>query len=106
ILINWDILPKPLQRDFLDFTFDKLIKRGVNIDNVRLGFEVLHGVTPKPKFEDEDYSAYFDDILARAESESDAQMKSELVEGLVKLKPIRVNRRNEIFWRKVEALKP
>lgn len=106
IPVNWDILPKPLQRDFLDFTFDKLIKRGVSIDNVRLGFEVLYGVTPKPKFEDEDYSAYFDDILARAESESDAQTKSELAEGLLRLKPTQVNRRNKDFWEKVEELKP
>jgi len=105
VLMNWRILPKPLQGDFMDFTFDKLINRGINIDNIRLGFEVLHGITPKPKFEDKEYSAYYEDTLARTESEGDAQTKSEFAEGLLRLKPTQVNKRNKDFWKKVDELK-
>lgn len=106
VLIYWGLLPQPLQGDFLDFIFDKLIKRGDNIENIGLGFEILRKTEPKPKYEEKEHSTYFDDILARAEAESNAEIKSELVEGLFSLKPDKVNRQNEDFWRKVEGLKP
>ncbi len=106
VLIYWVLLPQPLQRDFLDFIFDKLIKRGVNIENINLGFEILRGIEPNLEYEDAQYSAYFDDVYDRAESEGNPQIKSALVEGLLSLKPDKKTKLNRAFWRKVEGLKP
>ncbi|MHC3130026.1 MAG: hypothetical protein IBV52_08145, partial [Candidatus Bathyarchaeota archaeon] len=102
VIRNWNILESqlPVQKDYIDFVFDKLIKRGVNIDNIRLGFEMLFEIRPKY----EDYSAYFDDVLIRLESESNGQIKAELKSGLLKLKPPRLNEKNRDFWEKLEKL--
>lgn len=102
VILNRDILKSlpSVQRDYIDFVFDKLIKRGVNIDNIKLGVEILSNI--KPKYED--YSPLFDDALARAESEGDNQIKSELENGLLKLKPPGLNKKNRKFWEKLEKL--
>ncbi len=100
LLLNWNILPKTPQRDFVDFIFDKLIKRGVNINNIKLGFEALSVI--KPKYED--YSTYFDDVSNRVEVEENPQIKSELINGLLKLRTERTNRKNQDFWKKIDAL--
>lgn len=102
VILNWNILKSqlPVQKDYIDFIFDKLIKRGVNIDNIRLGFEMLFEIRPKY----EDYSAYFDDALIRLESESNGQIKAELKSGLLKLKSPRLNEKNRDFWEKLEKL--
>lgn len=97
VVINWDILESPVKENYIDFVFDKLIKRGIDIDNIRLGFEILFEI--KTKYED--YSTYFDDVLDRTEKEEDAQIKVELKNGLLKL---RLNKRNRNFWGKVEKL--
>ena len=65
------------------------------------GVEILS--TTKPKYED--YSQYFVDVLTRAETESDAQIKSALVEGLNRLKPIKTTKKSEDFWIKMADLK-
>ncbi|MCK4252811.1 hypothetical protein KAX97_15300, partial [candidate division WOR-3 bacterium] len=101
VLIGWDILALPVRKDYIDFVFDKLIKRGVNIQNIQLGFEILLKIKP----EYEDYSKYFDDILAEIErTEGAAQIKVELKNGLLKLKPSRLNKQNRSFWEKTEKL--
>jgi len=100
ILLNWNMLPQTPQNEFVDFVFDKLIKRGVNIDNIKLGFKTLSEI--KPSYED--YFTYFDDVFARAESEDDRGIKSELFNGLSTLKPPRTNRRNKSFWTKIDDL--
>ena len=50
--------------------FDKLVLRGVSIDSINFGFNILKRTEPKLKYEQRDYSAYLDDILNRAESEA------------------------------------
>ena len=89
-----------MRNEYLDFVFDKLIKRGANISNITLGFEMLSEI--KPKYED--YSANFDDIFAKAENESDNKVKIELKSGLLKIKPPKTNGKNKVFWEKVEKL--
>ena len=89
-----------VQGEYIDFVFDKIIKREVNIDNIKLGVEILSNI--KPKYED--YSPLFDDALARAESEGDNQIKAEIYNGLLKLKPTRLNKKNRNFWEKLEKL--
>ncbi|MCK4445512.1 MAG: hypothetical protein KAW56_00360, partial [Candidatus Marinimicrobia bacterium] len=100
ILINWNVLQKTPQRDFNDFIFDKLIGRGESIDKIQFGFEVLNQLNPRY----EDYSTYFDDVLSKIEIESDPNIKSELLSGLLDLKPTRTNKRNKDFWGKIENL--
>jgi len=100
ITLNWDMLEQPVQRDYIDFVFDKLIKRGADVNNIKLGFEILSEI--KPKYED--YSAYFDDVFARLETESNDQIKTELNNRLLKLKPPKTNNKNKLFWEKVEKL--
>lgn len=100
ITINWDILESPVQREYIDFVANKLILRASDINNIRLGFEMLSMTTAKY----EDYNMYFDDIFARAEGEGDSQIKTEIKNGLLKLKPSVLNKKNGEFWRKVEKL--
>lgn len=101
IFLNWTEIESPVKRDFLDFVFDKLIKRSVNINDISFGFEILSQI--KPTYED--CSQYFDDVFARTETESDTQIKSKLVEGLNSLKPEKTTIRNKMFWVKMEKLK-
>lgn len=98
ILLNWKILDPTPQRDFVHFIFDKLIRRGPNTENIKLGFEALFQV--KPDYEN--YSKNFDDVFARIESESNLQIKSEILVGLAKLRPEKTDKRNKNFWEKVD----
>lgn len=103
VLINWSILEIPVKKDYVDFVFDKLIKRGINIDNIRLGFEILNDNRINPKYEE--YPTYFDDVFARLESEeSNDQIKTEIKSGLLKLKPSKTKKKNRDFWDKLERL--
>jgi len=102
VLINWNILEMPVKKDYVDFVFDKLIKRGINIDNIRLGFEILNDNRINPKYEE--YPTYFDDVFAKLESESNDQIKTEIKSGLLKLKPSETNKKNRDFWDKLEKL--
>ncbi len=100
VILNWEILEKPLQDDYIDFIFDKLIKRAINIDNIRFGFEIL--IEIKPQYDA--YTVYFDDVLAKAETDVDNQIKSEIRGGLLKLKPPKLSEKNSEFWNKVEKI--
>jgi len=98
VLISWDILESPVKKDYIDFVFDKLIKRGANIVNIQLGFEIFYKI--KPKYEE--YHTYFVDVFARIESESNGQIKTEIKSGLLKLKPPKTNKKNRDFWDKLD----
>ena len=102
LLIIWPVLTWVVKQKFLDFVFDKLIRRGINNQNIDLGFNILGRVEPKPKYED--YSAYFDDILNRAETEADTEIKSHLIRGLKSLEPKELNEQNKNFWQRVRQL--
>jgi len=101
VFLNLAILERPVKSDFTDFVFDKLIKRGVDINNINSGFEILSRI--KPTYED--CYQYFDDVFDRAETESNTQIKSTLIDGLNSLKPEKTTKRNKGFWGKVEKLK-
>ena len=97
VLISYDILELPVKKDYIDFVFDKLIKRGANIVNIQLGFEMFYKIKP----EYEEYYTYFDDVFARLESEGNDQIKTEIKSGLLKLKPSKTNKKNRNFWAKL-----
>ena len=101
VLISYDILESPVKKDYIDFVFDKLIKRGTNIANMQLGFEIFYKI--KPKYEE--YHTYFDDVFAMLESEGSDQIKTEIKSGLLKLIPSKTNKKNRNFWDKLEKYK-
>jgi hypothetical protein len=101
-LVNWDVLTPTLKQKFLDFIFDKLIRRGINSQSIDLGFNILGRIEPKPEYSE--YLAYFDDILNRAETEPNPEIKSHLVKGLRSLEPSKLNKDNKEFWKKIRQL--
>jgi len=100
ILVNWDILEEPVKRDFLDFVFDKLVKRGTSVHSINLGFEILADMQPKY----EKNKSYYDDVYERAESEANGQLRQEIIRGLETLIPTKFNSKNREFWNKVKKL--
>jgi len=105
VLVNWSILHRTPQQNFLYFVFTNLIRHGINTQSIDLGFSTISKIEPKLGFTQKEDLAYVEDILDRAESESDLEIKSHLVEGLKNLKPDKETKLNRAFWRKVEALK-
>ncbi len=61
-------------------------------------------IDPRVKYED--YSTYFDDVLSRAETETDPNIKSLLVNGSKTLDPKDLNDQNKSFWQKARKLSP
>jgi len=100
VLFNWEILESLVKEEFLDFVFDKLIKRGINKNNIQLGFEILFEINPKY----EEYTVYFEDVLFRIENEDNNEIKTELKNGLSKLRPKRLRKQEKDFWDKLEKL--
>ena len=98
VTIGWSILPQTPQRSFIDFVFEKLIKNGINVEDIKLGYQVLYQI--KPKYEE--YSTYFEDVNDQAKSESDLQIKSQIMIGLKKLRPISLNKKNKKFWSEID----
>lgn len=102
ILVTWAVLTWALKQKFLDYVFDKLIRRGINSHSIDLGFNIVGRIEPKTKYEE--YSAYFDDIFNRAETEPDPEIKSHLIKGLRSLEPRELHDQNRSFWQKVKQL--
>jgi hypothetical protein len=101
-LVTWTDLTPTLKQKFLDFVFDKLMRRGINSQSIDLGFNILGRIEPKPEYNE--YAAYFDDILHRTETEPNPEIKSHLVKGLISLEPAKLNKENKEFWEKVRQL--
>ena len=87
----------------MDFVFDKLVRRGINSASIDLGFNILTRLETKPEYNN-DNSAYFEDILNRAATEPNADLKSRLIKGLRSLEPSRLTKDNKEFWQKVRQL--
>ena len=98
IFLIWDVLSDTKQRDYIDFVSDQLIVRGVNLDNINLGFEIL--IELKPTYES--YNKQYDDILARFESETSNDIKTAINKGLLNLKPEKPAKENKPFWSKIQ----
>lgn len=96
ILVNWNHLPKPLKDDFFYFIFNTLIIHAPNIENIRLGLDVLTELKSKPNYED--YPMYFDDVRTRSESEPNTDIKKQLINILTILKPAKIGEKNREFW--------
>ena len=94
VLLSWDILPSPPQEHYIDMIFEQLIKGSSDINDIKLGMEILQRINPAYTA----YSKYFDDILERLRNEPNTEMKREIKEGLLELKPIAPDKREESFW--------
>ena len=101
-LLAWPLLTTPPKEKFLYYIFDILIRRGISSQNINLGFNIAGRIEPRLKYED--YPKYFDDVLSRAETEADTNIKSLLVNGLKSLEPKDLNDQNKSFWQKVKQL--
>lgn len=100
VSINWDVLELPVKTDFLDFVFDKMIKRGGTVEAISFAFNILEQINPRY----EEYQPYYDDAFERAEKEENEQLKQEITKGLKNLIPPRFNKKNREFWTKVNKL--
>jgi len=98
IFLVWDVLSDTKQRDYIDFVSDQLIVRGVNLDNINLGFEIL--IELKPAYESS--NKQYDDIFARFESETSEDIKKTINDGLLNLKPERLTKGSKSFWAKIQ----
>jgi len=88
------------QKEFQQFIFEELIRKGSNQETLELGFSLLKRIAPKY----EDRKRNFDDIKERIESEQNETIKNVLVTGLRKLKPPRFNKQNRDYWEWVDLL--
>ena len=102
VLLAWSLLTTPPKEKFLYYVFDILIRRGSTIQSIQLGLNIMGQIEPRLKYED--YSKYFDDLLSRAETETDPNINSLLVNGLKSLDPKDLNDQNKSFWQKVRKL--
>lgn len=100
VILNWEILPLPPKSDYIDIIFDKLLKSSSDINDVRLGLEIVQKIKPKYK----ENKPYFDDVLDRIEKEENEDIKTEIKNGLLKIKPIKFNKYNKDFWKRLEKI--
>ena len=93
-------LNKEEQKEFQQFVFEELIRKGTSQETLELGFSLLEEMAPKY----EDRKRNFDDIKERIESEQNETIKNTLITGLKKLKPTRTNKQNKDYWEWVDLL--
>ena len=94
VLLNWNTLPSVPQEHYIDIIFERLIADSSDINNIKLGMEILQEINPAYTA----YSKYFDDILERLKNEQNIDIKREMKEGLLKIKPIAPDKSEESFW--------
>jgi len=94
VLLNWDILQPTPKEEYIDIIFERLIMDSSDINNIKLGMEILQQINPAYTA----YSKYFDDILERLRNEPDTEIKREMKEGLLKIKPITPDKTEKPFW--------
>ena len=99
VVLNWGILQPTHKSDFMDIIFVKFIKDNSNMEDIKLGLEII--TQTKPTYED--YKTYFDDILVRIKEEQNDDIKTEIKNGLIKIKPDSPNESNEKFWNEFES---
>jgi len=102
VLLAWPLLTSPPRGKLLYYVFDILIRRGSTVQSIQLGLNIMSQIEPKLLYED--YSKYFDDLLNRAETETDPNIKSLLINGLNGLDSKELNDRNRNFWQRVRRL--
>jgi hypothetical protein len=88
------------QKEFQQFVFEELIRKGTGQETLELGFSLLEEIAPKY----EDRKRNFDDIKERVESEQNEIIKNTFIAGLKKLKPARTNKQNKEYWEWLDSL--
>lgn len=88
------------EKEFLQFTFEELIRKTNNVQDIDLGFSLLVGLLPKY----EERKQNFDDIKTRIETEADAAIKQSLVKGIKTLRPEKTNQKNKSYWEWVDTI--
>ncbi|MDY6964942.1 MAG: P-loop NTPase fold protein [Halobacteriota archaeon] len=98
VVLNWDVLQSTPQRDYIDLVFDKFIKNSSDMDDIRLGLEIIYEI--KPTYND--YKTYFDDILVRIEGDQNNDIKNKIKNGLLEIKPDSLSEYDKEFWTELE----
>ncbi len=83
VVLNWNVLPLTPKKDYMDLIFDKFLKSSPDINDIRLGFEIIQQTKPKYR----EYKSYVDDVLERIEKEENNDIRKELKNGLIKIFP-------------------
>jgi len=102
VILSWEILLDPAKKDYIYFIFHNLIMPRSNLDAIRLGFEVLSTL----KILYEQNKTHFDDAFSVIESETREDIKAELLNGVISLRPQRSNKESAHFWSSVDKLRP
>jgi len=102
VILNWEILTPTDRNTYIHILLEKILKHSSDIADMRLSLDIIHQL--KPKYEDEGYKLYFDELLARLKEEGDDSIKTELKHGLLKIKPERYNKKNKKFWGELEKI--
>lgn len=99
---HWKTTDRLVKEEFIDFVLDKLITRATTLESMRLGFECLCAMTPRPGYAQNE--AHFKRILDRAKTESDQELAQQLKDGLGAMKPSRISAQQKGFWEQVDQL--
>lgn len=82
------------QKELIHFIFDEIVRKSTNHTYVADGFDLLKSL--KPKYEERKQN--YDDVRSRIEVETDPNIKSSLIAGLILLSPDKPNQSNKDFW--------
>lgn len=83
VVLNWKVLPLTPKKDYMDIIFDKFLKSSSDINDIKLGLEIIQQTKPKYR----EYKSYVDDVLERIGKEENNDIKKELKNGLFKIFP-------------------
>lgn len=83
VILSWGTLQSLPQRDYMDIIFEKFLKSSSDMNNIKLGSDIIQQIRPKYK----EYKPYFDDVIARIKKEENEDVKKELKSGLSKIIP-------------------
>jgi hypothetical protein len=101
VILSWEILSRPAKDDYIYFIFHNLIMARSNLDAIRLGFDVLSRLNTSY----DENRTYFDDIHSAIESETREDIKAELLNGVISLRPQKPNKVSAQFWSSVDKLR-
>ncbi len=100
IYLGYNSLNNEEKKQFIHIMFDKVIKLSTNLDSLNNVFDIIEKINPKYNSRKEN----FDDILNRINNEGNPPIKKVLIDGILRLKPKKIIKKEGIFWNNVEKI--
>ncbi len=101
-LLHWSDLSITHRDNLLNLIFVKMIAKTNNVEEINLGFELIHPLTVPAVTYRRENKTYFDLVLSRLESSVDVPIRKAISLGLEIIKNnSRLGKFNSSFWRKV-----